>query len=73
MMALYRKAWINGKSLSDNGSIDPTQDLRTSKYQEPKYAAMIDPADELPYVVVRPKVNRKKSDKKVMRMRNFWD
>jgi len=70
---LNRKTWTNGKSLSDDDFVDTTQDLRPSKHRKPKYAAMIDFADELPYVVVRPKVNPKKSDKKVMSLRNFWD
>ena len=73
MMTFYRKARINGESSSENDSVGLLEDLQSSEHDEPKYVAMIDPSDELPYVVVRPKVNRKKNDKKIMRMRNYWD
>ena len=73
MVTFYRKARMHGNLLTSDGDIDRSQSLEPMPYQVPKYAAMIDPADELPYVVVRPKINRKKNDKKVMRMRNDWD
>ena len=75
MVTFYRKAQINGSMLPGKGSLS-TVDLPRSpqpgQWNEPEYLSMVNPEDELPYVVVRPKVNRK-NNKKVLRMRSHWD
>ncbi|MCD8536251.1 MAG: hypothetical protein LRY56_01530 [Burkholderiaceae bacterium] len=75
MVTFYRKAQINGgispgKSLLH--SIELPRSSQPGQWNEPEYLGMINPEDDLPYVVVRPKVNRK-NNKKILRMRSHWD
>lgn len=72
MVTFYRKAQINGSTLQgepDKHLLTPTQ---PGQWNETEYLSMVSAVDDLPYVVVRPKINRK-NNKKVLRMRSSWD
>lgn len=73
MVTFYRKAQIKGNTSSAITQIDLPGNQKPSRWDEPKYTSMLDPQDDLPYVVVRPRVSRKTNGKKVMRMRSYWD
>lgn len=74
MVTFYRKAQLKtaaGSSASGAPMVQPI--TKSSGYwSEPEYLGVVNPEDELPYVMVRPKINRK-NQKKVLRMRSHWD
>ncbi|UOD49784.1 hypothetical protein [Orrella daihaiensis] len=75
MVTFYRKAQINGNTPIDKetvGSIDLSQPIKPERWSETEYLGILNPEDDLPYVVIRPKVNRK-NNKKILRMRGHWD
>ena len=70
MVTFYRKAQI--KSSTGANALDIPTNHPDGGWNEPEYLGVINPEDDLPYVMVRPKINRK-NHKKVLRMRSHWD
>lgn len=76
MVTFYRKSQINHQSstyaAASEASGNPQASRANSAVHGTEYVSTISAEDHLPYVVVRPKVNRD-NHKKVLRMRSHWD
>jgi hypothetical protein len=71
MVTFYRKAQIERNSTNEQSAKAPNLIL-SGHDRESNYLGIISPEDELPYIVVRPKTNRKPNNKKILRMRDSW-
>lgn len=73
MVTFFRKSQLNGNSSNKDSAVELPHNLQSGRFNGSDYVGVISPEDELPYVVVRPKINRKNNGKKVLRMRSAWD
>ncbi len=72
MVTFNRRAQINGATSKGEVAKRLLTQPQPGQWSEPEYFSMVSAEDELPYVVVRPKINHK-NNKKVLRMRSSWD
>lgn len=76
MVTFYRKAQINNSALGtapaekNNNRFSQTDEGRWS---DQALYGVAHADDDLPYVVVRPRVKRNDNSKKIRRMRSYWD
>jgi len=76
MVTFFRKAQLNAKASTDRDNTDlwpQTPTRQAARQDNLAYEGMLSPEDEMPYVMVRPKVNRKSNGKRLPRMRGNWD
>lgn len=76
MVTFYRKAQINNSALGA-AHADKSNNLSNqadgSNWIGHASYGVANADDDLPYIVVRPKVKRNDNSKKIRRMRSYWD